>query len=264
MNYIKIHDAILARAMLRHKPTGYVERHHVIPRHAGGSDDKSNLVYLTAREHFVVHLIRAKVFGGKEIYAANRMSTSQGGAHYGNSRLFAIARKLFAYNNSGDNNSSRKPSAKLAKGDSHPRRTNPESYAHLKGAKREINARRGDDHPRRKNPELWDGAIGKNHPRVKNPELWIGAMGDNHWTRNNPEFSARMIANNPMKNPLISAKLMGKNSSQSKAVRCIDTNVIHDSIGNAAKSVNGSKGNIWSACNGRLKVAYGFRWEYVV
>lgn len=31
------------------------ERHHIIPRCMGGSDDDSNLIYLTLREHFVAH-----------------------------------------------------------------------------------------------------------------------------------------------------------------------------------------------------------------
>ena len=35
----------------------YVEKHHIIPRCIGGSDHKENLVSLTAREHFVCHLL---------------------------------------------------------------------------------------------------------------------------------------------------------------------------------------------------------------
>ena len=37
---------------------GYAERHHVVPRSLGGSDDAGNLVSLTAREHFVCHWLR--------------------------------------------------------------------------------------------------------------------------------------------------------------------------------------------------------------
>lgn len=33
----------------------YSERHHVIPRCLGGSDDEDNLIYLTYREHFIAH-----------------------------------------------------------------------------------------------------------------------------------------------------------------------------------------------------------------
>lgn len=43
------------------KPSGYVERHHIVPGSLGGSDDPSNLVYLTAREHYIAHLLLMKM-----------------------------------------------------------------------------------------------------------------------------------------------------------------------------------------------------------
>ena len=56
MNYQLIHDSIIDRAKNRVLPAGtYTERHHIIPRCMNGSDDKSNLVDLTAEEHCVIH-----------------------------------------------------------------------------------------------------------------------------------------------------------------------------------------------------------------
>ena len=56
---------------------GYVERHHIIPKSLGGSDDKENLVNLTAREHFICHWLLVKIYSGeskaKMIYALNGM-----------------------------------------------------------------------------------------------------------------------------------------------------------------------------------------------
>lgn len=37
------------------KKDQYCEIHHIVPRSFGGSDDNSNLVNLTAREHFIAH-----------------------------------------------------------------------------------------------------------------------------------------------------------------------------------------------------------------
>jgi len=55
----------------------YTESHHVQPRSLGGTDDKSNLVDLTAREHFVCHWLLCKMHTGesktKMIYALNGM-----------------------------------------------------------------------------------------------------------------------------------------------------------------------------------------------
>lgn len=44
---------------------GYKEQHHILPRSLGGSNDSDNLVYLTAREHFIVHWLLTKMTSGK-------------------------------------------------------------------------------------------------------------------------------------------------------------------------------------------------------
>jgi hypothetical protein len=44
---------------------GYTERHHIIPRSLGGQDTIENLVSLTAREHFICHLLLSKITEGR-------------------------------------------------------------------------------------------------------------------------------------------------------------------------------------------------------
>lgn len=48
----------------RENRRGYVEKHHVIPRCLGGTDDPDNLVRLTAREHFLAHQLLVKIHPG--------------------------------------------------------------------------------------------------------------------------------------------------------------------------------------------------------
>jgi hypothetical protein len=43
----------------------YTERHHIIPKSLGGSNSKDNLVKLSAREHFICHLLLTKMTDGK-------------------------------------------------------------------------------------------------------------------------------------------------------------------------------------------------------
>lgn len=43
---------------------GYVEKHHIVPKSLGGTDDRSNLVILTAREHYLCHLLLTKMTEG--------------------------------------------------------------------------------------------------------------------------------------------------------------------------------------------------------
>lgn len=61
MNYEKIYHQIVVRAKNRILEC-YTEKHHIIPRCMGGSDDKENLVSLTAREHFVCHRLLVQIY----------------------------------------------------------------------------------------------------------------------------------------------------------------------------------------------------------
>ena len=41
--------------------SGYTERHHIIPRSLGGSNQKENIIKLSVRQHFVCHLLLTKM-----------------------------------------------------------------------------------------------------------------------------------------------------------------------------------------------------------
>jgi hypothetical protein len=75
MNYFRIYDAIVKRASLR-ESSEYTELHHILPKCLGGSDNKDNLVSLTAREHFIAHQLLVKIYpeNDKLIYAAHLMT----------------------------------------------------------------------------------------------------------------------------------------------------------------------------------------------
>lgn len=45
--------------------TSYVEKHHIIPRCIGGTNHRENIVSLTAREHFLCHLLLTRMTTGK-------------------------------------------------------------------------------------------------------------------------------------------------------------------------------------------------------
>jgi len=49
-----------------------LHKHHIIPRHAGGTDDESNLVYLTIEEHAEAHRLLYEQYGRKEDWLAWR------------------------------------------------------------------------------------------------------------------------------------------------------------------------------------------------
>ena len=74
--YTRWYNQIISNAQNR-VIDGYTEKHHIQPRSIGGSDDKDNLVELTAREHFICHWLLTKIYTGeaksKMIYALNGM-----------------------------------------------------------------------------------------------------------------------------------------------------------------------------------------------
>jgi hypothetical protein len=77
----------------------YTEKHHIIPKSLGGSSLPENLVKLTAREHFICHLLLIKMLSGqfkhKMAFALSRMLTSgkNHNRYYPSSRLYELARK---------------------------------------------------------------------------------------------------------------------------------------------------------------------------
>ncbi len=77
MNYKRIYDSIIDRGKIR-VPDGYVERHHIIPKCLGGSDEMDNLVALTPEEHFLCHILLVKIHPDNFnlILAVNMMTMS--------------------------------------------------------------------------------------------------------------------------------------------------------------------------------------------
>ncbi len=63
MNYSKIYYSLIEKR--RNNPVDtqeYFECHHIIPRCVGGNNNKNNLINLTAREHFIAHLLLTKIY----------------------------------------------------------------------------------------------------------------------------------------------------------------------------------------------------------
>lgn len=60
MNYEKHYEQLIERAKNRNLDC-YTEKHHIVPRCMGGNDDYSNIVKLTAREHFIAHILLVKI-----------------------------------------------------------------------------------------------------------------------------------------------------------------------------------------------------------
>lgn len=64
MNYEELYYKFLNKWKRQQIPEEvYTEKHHIIPKHCGGSDEDSNLVVLTYRQHTFAHRLLWKAFG---------------------------------------------------------------------------------------------------------------------------------------------------------------------------------------------------------
>ena len=98
MDYLKLYKELIKTRQQREKIADeYYEKHHFLPKsifndeiarktisnkNISKQDDPSNIVYLSAREHFVAHLLLVKIFENhstncyiKMLYAANLMKS---------------------------------------------------------------------------------------------------------------------------------------------------------------------------------------------
>lgn len=105
MNYLKLYTSIIDSAKQRTSFSGRCEVHHIKPTSLGGEDVPENLVKLSLREHFVCHLLLAKIYGGPMLTAAFMMSSRK----CNNSKSYSWLReKHITENMMGDNNPSRR------------------------------------------------------------------------------------------------------------------------------------------------------------
>lgn len=103
MNYLSIYDSIINRAQSENrrrkskidKTYIYYESHHIIPKCLGGTNDKNNLVLLTAREHFLAHQLLVKIYPNRyKLIFALRMMTASSTKHVRNNKEYEWIRKL--------------------------------------------------------------------------------------------------------------------------------------------------------------------------
>ena len=91
MNYIRVYWSIIHNRM-HNKVDGYAERHHIIPRSEGGPDNNDNIVALTAREHYICHLLLAKIYNDYKMWHAVNLMSRLNDKVKINSRLYEMVR----------------------------------------------------------------------------------------------------------------------------------------------------------------------------
>lgn len=81
--YTRWYNELIKKAFNREKHlNAHYENHHIIPKSLGGSDDKTNIVSLTYKEHYIAHLLLTKMVISKDHFikmswALHRMTFSR-------------------------------------------------------------------------------------------------------------------------------------------------------------------------------------------
>ena len=80
----------------------YDEEHHILPESMGGDNNNTNLVMLTARQHYLAHWMLWKAYKSKEMTSAFFAMSNQNNQHQGRtrritSRTYEVLRKEFAH-----------------------------------------------------------------------------------------------------------------------------------------------------------------------
>lgn len=120
MNYQKIYDQLVQKKHL-FSNSDYFEIHHKIPKSIGGKNDLSNLVKLTAREHYIAHLLLVKIAKQlnddkmyvKMLHAFNcmRWGRNNGARSFKfNSRLYQSVKEKFSKIRSNEMKTNKNPS----------------------------------------------------------------------------------------------------------------------------------------------------------
>lgn len=96
--YTGLYYRIIYSARARAENNTYTEKHHITPKSLNGTDLPENIVVLTAREHFICHILLTKMTEGalraKMIHAAIGMKRSREYQHrYINARIYEHLKK---------------------------------------------------------------------------------------------------------------------------------------------------------------------------
>lgn len=220
----------------------YHERHHIVPRCMGGTNDEDNLIDLFAREHFEAHRLLALENSDVQglVYAWWRMCHIPGSSKRRNEIT------------SEEYEEARKKNNEALKGKNHPQYgTHRSEETKLKIS----NARKGkclSDETKKK--------LSKSHKKENLSEDTLKKMRESHIGKIPSEETVRKRAD-ALRGRKRDLNYLHKMNC--KAIYCVETDKVYHSGICASKNTGISRGNISNACNGKRETAGGYYWKYL-
>lgn len=98
MNYANHYEKLCQRGKYRELDS-YTEKHHVLPRCLGGTDDPDNIVNLTPEEHYVAHQLLIKMHPTHTglIWAAIQMTRHSKNENRSNNKIYGWLRRKYQH-----------------------------------------------------------------------------------------------------------------------------------------------------------------------
>lgn len=237
----------------------YHERHHIIPRCIGGSDDEDNLIDLYAREHFIAHklLTQENPDNDKLVYAWNMMSSTKNTKQQRyelTPEEYEEVKKKFA-----------KVHSKKFSGENHP------MYGiHRYGENAPMYGKHHSDETRAKMREAAKNKLPMSEERrQKLRESMLGKKNHNYGKHPSNETREKMSKakegvylgeNNPNYG---NHKLVGENNPRAMIVMCIETKQVYGATTIASENTGVNKTGIRKCCSQQCKTAGGYHWVYI-
>lgn len=99
--YLVWYENLVAKARTRPLLEGYVERHHVVPVSLGGNNRLENIITLSAREHYIAHLLLWRMSMDKKSH--NKMTMAlhvmvNGSGHKKQDRSYLVPSRIYEAN----------------------------------------------------------------------------------------------------------------------------------------------------------------------
>lgn len=266
----------------------YHERHHIIPKCIGGTNDEENLIDLFAQEHFMAHKLLAKenpdnnslVYGwicmafmkndyqeryeitAEEYEMLKKMKSERMKGNTINPFTEEIRNKMSeAQKNRFANLEERKKYSDMRSGEN--------AYFYGKHHSEKTKKKQSDSKKGERNPNY--GKIYSEEERKYLSELLSGEnapmYGKHHTEETRRKISqANTNPSEETRQKMRDAKIGiydGVNNPRAQAVICLETSIIYGAASVASEKTGVNKTNICQCCRGERKSAGGYKWKFI-
>jgi hypothetical protein len=233
--YKDTYDRIINRSVGRKFIKAAYERHHILPKSMGGTNNKNNLVYLTYREHFLAHWLLTKFTEGQDkikmLHALAKMTTR---SLTNNNRIISCGQYSIARRANSRALSFRMKGNQNTKGRKHTEEWIEDMRLCMKGN------------------QNGKGYIYTPEQRIEKSfrqQGFSNSKGHRHtdeWCKKHSNF------------------LTGNNYAKGCQIRCLNDRKEYTSISSAMKYYNLSRSSISGSLKGKNVYTAGLKFEYII